>query len=73
MSQSTNEAVVQNQFFGIFSYQIIVSGSKIDNIGSRNIAHPAIYDSSIHIDFPRSSLRTNKQTERHAYFINIYD
>ena len=42
-------------FFGIFSYQVIVSGSKIDNFGSWKIAHPAMYHSSIPIDFPRSS------------------
>ena len=51
-------------FLGIFSYKVIVCGSKIDNIGPRKSANPAIYDSPIHIDFPRSSLRTNKQTNR---------
>ena len=51
-------------FFGIFSYQVIVSGCKIDNIGPPKSAHPAMYDSPIHIDFPRSSLRTNKQTHK---------
>ena len=51
-------------FFGIFSYLRIVSSSKIDNIGPRKIAHPAMYDSCIHIDFPRSSLRTDKQTNK---------
>ena len=51
-------------FLGIFSYQVIVSGCKIDKIGPRKSAHPAMYDSPIHIDFPRSSLRTNKQTNK---------
>ena len=70
-------------FFGISSYQVIIPGSKIDNFGARKSAHPVMYDSSIHIDFPRSSLRTNKQTnkqinkqinkqtEKDDYFINI--
>ena len=49
-------------FFGIFSYQIIVCGSKIDNFGSWKIALPMMYDLSVFIYFPRSSLRTNKQT-----------
>ena len=51
-------------FFGIFSYQVIVSGCKIDNIGPRKRAHPSMYDSPIHIDFPRSSLRTDRQTDK---------
>ena len=58
-------------FFGIFSYRVIISGSKIYNFGARKSAHPAMYGSPIHIHFPRSSLRTNRQTERHAYSINI--
>ena len=65
--------------FGIFFYQVIVSGLKLDVVDPWKIAHPVMYDSSISIDFPRSSLRTNKQTDRqterqtdgHAYFINI--
>ena len=51
-------------FFGKFSHQVIVSGCKIDNIRPLKSAHPAMYDSLIHIDFPRSSLRTNKQTNK---------
>ena len=51
-------------FLGIFFYQVIVSGSKLDNFGSRKIARPVIYESSISIDFPGSSLRTNKQTHK---------
>ena len=58
-------------FFGIFSYQVIISGFKIYNFGARKSAHPVMYDSTIPIHFPRSSLRTNKQTERHAYSINV--
>ena len=50
--------------FGIFLYQVIVSGSKLDVVDPRKIAHPVMYDSSISIDFPRSSLRTNKQTNK---------
>ena len=53
-------------FSGILFYQVIVSGSKLDNFGSRKIAHPVMYDSSIFIDFPGSSLRTNKQTNKHT-------
>ena len=63
------------RFLGIFFYQVIVSGSKSDNFGSRKIAHPVMYHSSIFIDFPGSSLRTNKHTNthtnRHVSFINI--
>ena len=62
-------------FFGIFSYQVIISGSKIDNFGAWKSAHPAMYHSTIPIHFLRSSLRTdkqtNKQTEGPPYFINI--
>ena len=63
--------------FGISFYQVIISGSKIDNLGARKRAHPAMYHSTIVILFPRSSLRTdrqtNRQTEGHPYFIDIYD
>ena len=51
-------------FFGIFSYQVIISSSKIDNFGARKSAHPAMYHSTILTHFPSSSLRTNKQTNR---------
>ena len=51
-------------FFGIFSYQVIISGSKIDNFGARKSAHPAMYHSTIPIHFSRSSLRTDRQTNK---------
>ena len=51
-------------FFGIFSYQVIISGSKIYNFGTRKSVHPAMYHSTIPIHFPRSSLRTDRQTNK---------
>ena len=51
-------------FFGISSYQVIISGSKIDNFGARKSAHPVMYHSTILIHFPRSSLRTDRQTNK---------
>ena len=50
--------------FGIYFYQVIVSGSKLDVVDPRKIAHPVMYDTSISFNFPRSSLRTNRQTNK---------
>ena len=67
---------VSSDFSSITSEQAVGSILKIDNFGLRKIAHLMMYDSSIFIDFPGSSLRTNKQTnrqtDRHPYSINIY-
>ena len=54
---------VSSGFSSITSEQVVESIRKIDNFGPRKITHPVKYDSSIFIDVPRSSLRTNKQTD----------
>ena len=51
-------------FFCIFSYQVILFGSKTDNFGAWKSAYPAMYHSTIPIHFPRSSLRTKRQTDK---------